>query len=121
MAVINGDIVISALLMRFEVKIREDQLDAMTWRCGEVPCAVLFVWIRIRIVGAGQFGVWVRNLKGTTSLFAVVAVLVQHKAIVAFAHVRANGIEADMLTSAVIEGTFVFVYEQLVSIVSARA
>lgn len=115
MTVENGDIVVSAFLRRFQVKFGEVQFDSVAWSGCVMPGTVLLVRVVFGIVGTDHLGSWVRDLKGAASFLAVVSVLVQHKAVVALAHIRADRVSTDMLTSAVIEGTFIFVCEQLMS------
>lgn len=109
----DGNVIVGALLLRLQVKVGEDQFDAVTRRGGVVPGTVFLVWILFRVVGTGHLCSRTADLKGAAALFAVVLVLMQDKAIIALAQVRANGVPTDVLTSAVIQGTFVFVCDNL--------
>ena len=74
-----------------------------------MPYALLTGRIRVRIVGAEHLAVRRADLVFAASLLAVVRVLVQRKAVVTSAHVRADRVTALLLTAAIVHGTLVLV------------
>lgn len=108
-SVIHNDMIISTLLMGFQFKLCKDKFDPMTGSCGKKPGAVFSGWIWLRPVGAGNFSRWSVHMMSAGAFFTVVAILVQNVSIMTGTGVGANGVFANMLTSAVVYCTFVFI------------
>lgn len=79
--------VVGALLLRLQVKVREDEFDAVSRRGSVVPGTVLLVGILLRIVWTGHLGSRAGDLKGATAFLAVMLVLMEDKAIITLANV----------------------------------
>lgn len=102
LAVVDGNIVVGALLMWLHVEFAEINLDPMARSGGEVPRTILFVGIKVGIIGTGYLSGWIGDVVRASALLAIVLVLVQHKTIVALANVRSDRVAANVLTPTIV-------------------
>lgn len=81
----------------------------MTWGCREVPHAILLWWIVVRIVRTEDLAIWCRHFVLATSLLTIVAIVLQGVSIMTGTYVRAKCIFAFVLTSTIVDCTFIHV------------
>ena len=108
-SVVHDDVVIGTLLMRFQVKLREDEFDPVTRSRGVEPGAVFAGGIRVGPVRTLNLPGRRRDVVRAAALFAVVLVVVQDEAVVAGAREGADRVFADVLAAAVVDRALVFV------------
>jgi len=85
------------------------QFDSVSGGGGEFPHALLLAGVVLRVVGAVDDADGGVDLVFAAALLATVQVVVQHEAVEAAALVRADCVEALVLTPAVAHGTLVHV------------
>lgn len=136
-SIVDGDMVVSAFVMRFNFKFMENlilnrnfkylccvqgkiriflyildgryQFDAMARSCCEVPDTFLPGRISMRIIGTEYLAVGSSDLVLATAFLTVVPILVQREPVMAGANVRSNGIAALLLTSTVVDSALVLI------------
>lgn len=89
--------------------VQTNQFNPVPWSGGKVPDAFLPGRVGVGIVGAEYLPERGSDLVLAPALLAVVTVLVEREAVVAGAHVRADGIAAFLLATPIVYRTFVLV------------
>lgn len=105
--VVDDDVVVRALLVGLDFEAVEYDLDPVAGGGDEVPHAFLLSGVVVGEAGAGEFPVGAADFVLAPSLLAASAVFFQNEPVVARAQVRTDGVQAVVLTAAVVYGAFV--------------